>query len=66
MRPVDLIAKKRDGQSLSTDEIQLLVDGFTRGDIPDYQVAAWLMAPYLGWTGYATYLTAGFWWLNPM
>jgi translocator protein len=27
--------------------------------------AAWLMAPYLAWTGYATYLTAGFWWLNP-
>ena len=30
------------------------------------RVAAWLMAPYLGWTGYATYLTAGFWWLNPI
>jgi tryptophan-rich sensory protein len=28
-------------------------------------LAAWLMAPYLVWTGYATYLTAGFWWLNP-
>jgi benzodiazapine receptor len=28
-------------------------------------MAAWLMAPYLAWTGYATYLTAGFWWLNP-
>jgi translocator protein len=27
--------------------------------------AAWLMAPYLGWTGYVTYLSAGFWWLNP-
>lgn len=27
--------------------------------------AAWLMAPYLAWTGYATYLTVGFWWLNP-
>lgn len=26
--------------------------------------AAWLMTPYLAWTGYATYLTAGFWWLN--
>jgi pyrimidine-nucleoside phosphorylase len=47
MRPVDLIAKKRDGQALSTDEIQFLVDGFTRGDIPDYQVSAWLMAVYL-------------------
>jgi tryptophan-rich sensory protein len=27
--------------------------------------AAWLMAPYLAWTCYATYLTIGFWWLNP-
>jgi benzodiazapine receptor len=29
------------------------------------RVAAWLMAPYLGWAAYATYLTAGCWWLNP-
>lgn len=29
------------------------------------RAAAWLMAPYLAWTVYATYLTAGFWWLNP-
>lgn len=28
-------------------------------------LAAWLLAPYLAWTGYATYLNAGFWWLNP-
>ncbi len=28
------------------------------------RLAAWLMLPYLAWTGYATYLTAGFWWLN--
>ena len=28
-------------------------------------LAAWLLAPYLAWTGYETYLTAGFWWLNP-
>jgi translocator protein len=27
--------------------------------------AAWLMGPYLAWTAYATYLAAGFWWLNP-
>lgn len=27
--------------------------------------AAWFMAPYLGWSCFATYLTAGFWWLNP-
>ena len=47
MNPIDLIAKKRDGGALSADEIQFLVDGFTRGAIPDYQVAAWLMAVYL-------------------
>lgn len=29
------------------------------------RLAAWLLAPYLAWTSYATYLTAGFWWLNP-
>jgi translocator protein len=29
------------------------------------RLAAWLMAPYLAWTGYATYLNVGFWWLNP-
>jgi len=28
-------------------------------------IAAWLLAPYLAWACYATYLTAGFWWLNP-
>ncbi|HNS51504.1 MAG TPA: thymidine phosphorylase [Anaerolineae bacterium] len=44
MRAVDIIARKRDGQPLSDDEISFFVDGFTRGTIPDYQVAAWLMA----------------------
>jgi tryptophan-rich sensory protein len=29
------------------------------------RIAAALLAPYFGWAGYATYLTAGFWWLNP-
>jgi len=29
-------------------------------------VAAWLMLPYLAWTAFATYLTIGFWWLNPI
>ena len=36
-----------------------------RAFLPLRPAAAWLMAPYLAWTGYVTYLTAGFWWLNP-
>ena len=44
MRAVDIIARKRDGQALSAEEIDSLVQGFTSGAIPDYQVAAWLMA----------------------
>jgi pyrimidine-nucleoside phosphorylase len=44
MRAIDIIAKKRDGQELTHDEIAFFIDGFTRGDIPDYQAAAWLMA----------------------
>lgn len=44
MRAVDIIQKKRQGEELSKEEIQHLVLGFTRGDVPDYQMAAWLMA----------------------
>jgi pyrimidine-nucleoside phosphorylase len=44
MRAIDIIARKRDGQALSADEIRRFVQGFTRGEIPDYQAAAWLMA----------------------
>jgi pyrimidine-nucleoside phosphorylase len=44
MRAVDIIARKRDGGELTRDEIAFFIDGFTRGDIPDYQAAAWLMA----------------------
>lgn len=47
MRAVDIIAKKRDGHPLSSDEINFFVQGLTRGEIPDYQVAAWAMAVYL-------------------
>jgi len=47
MRVVDVIRKKREGQELSRAEIELLVEGYTRGTIPDYQVAAWLMAGVL-------------------
>jgi len=46
MRTVDLIHRKRDGEELAADEIQFLVDGYTRGDIPDYQMSAFLMAVY--------------------
>lgn len=44
---VDIIRKKRDGHELSPAEIAHLVDGYTRGEIPDYQISAWLMAALL-------------------
>ena len=44
MRAVDVIRKKRDGGSLAAAEIGYLVDGYTRGLIPDYQLAAFCMA----------------------
>ncbi|WP_312108708.1 pyrimidine-nucleoside phosphorylase [Brevibacillus reuszeri] len=46
MRMVDIIAKKRDGGELSTEEIQFLVNGYTDGSIPDYQMSAWAMAVF--------------------
>ena len=46
MRTIDLIHRKRDGEELAANEIQFLVDGYTRGDIPDYQMSAFLMAVY--------------------
>ncbi len=47
MRATDIIEKKRDGGELSTEEIQWFISGFTSGEIPDYQAAAWLMAVFL-------------------
>jgi len=47
MRAVDIIIKKRDGLELSKSEIDYFVEGFTKGEIPDYQVSAWAMAVML-------------------
>ncbi len=46
-RAIDVIRKKRDGVELSQAEIEGLVNAYTQGDIPDYQVSAWLMAVVL-------------------
>ncbi|MBM7648051.1 pyrimidine-nucleoside phosphorylase [Bacillus ectoiniformans] len=46
MRMVDLIQKKRDGHELTTEEINYIVQGYTDGSVPDYQVSAFLMATY--------------------
>lgn len=46
MRIYDIIEKKRDGKGLTNAEIQFFIDGYTNGDIPDYQASALLMAIY--------------------
>jgi pyrimidine-nucleoside phosphorylase len=46
MRMVDLIEKKRDGHTLTKEEIQFIIDGYTKGDIPDYQMSAFAMAVF--------------------
>jgi len=46
MRTVDLVLRKRGGDELSVEEIQYLVNGYTSGEIPDYQMSALLMATY--------------------
>ena len=46
MRTVDLIHRKRDGEELTPEEIKKLVNGYTRGEIPDYQISAFLMAVF--------------------
>ncbi|MFC3832818.1 MULTISPECIES: thymidine phosphorylase [Deinococcus] len=47
MNVPDLIRKKRDGEPHSRAELEALILGYTRGDVPDYQISAWLMAVYL-------------------
>jgi pyrimidine-nucleoside phosphorylase len=47
MRAVDIIIKKRDKGELTQEELNFFVQGFVKGDIPDYQVSAWAMAVLL-------------------
>jgi len=56
MRPVDLIRKKRDGGEHSPKELLSLVEAFTRGDVSDYQMSAWMMAVL--WRGLSSAETA--------
>lgn len=46
MRMVDIIEKKRDGKELTTQEINFFIEGYTKGNIPDYQASALAMAIY--------------------
>ena len=43
----EVIIKKRDGGILTKEEIEFVVNGYTKGDIPDYQMSAFLMAVFL-------------------
>jgi pyrimidine-nucleoside phosphorylase len=53
MRIIDIIRKKRDGGELSREELAAVVDGYTRGEVPDYQAAAFFMAVYFQSLSYA-------------
>jgi pyrimidine-nucleoside phosphorylase len=46
IRPAELIKRKRDGEELADDEISELILAYARGEVPDYQLAAWCMAVY--------------------
>src|SRR5947209_13460141 len=46
MRTVDLIQRKRDGEELAPEEIDFVVNGYTTGEIPDYQMSSFLMAVF--------------------
>ncbi len=47
MNTVELLKKKRDGKALTKEEIKYLINGYTKGEIPDYQFSAFLMAGFL-------------------
>ena len=47
LNPVALVAAKRDGQTLASEDVRALVAAYTAGDVPDYQMAAFLMAAFL-------------------
>jgi pyrimidine-nucleoside phosphorylase len=56
MRAVDVITRKRDGHELTREELDFFIGGFARGEIPDYQAAAWSMAVlFRGMTPRETY-----------
>src|ERR1051325_6234373 len=46
MRTVELIQRKREGEELTPEEIEYLIEGYTHGEIPDYQMSAFLMATF--------------------
>lgn len=46
MRVVDIIQKKRDNKNLTSDEIKYLLNEYLQNNMPDYQMAAFLMAVY--------------------
>lgn len=47
MNSVEIIERKRDGMQLTREEIRFFIEGYLRGDIPDYQASAWCMAVFL-------------------
>jgi len=60
IRAAELIERKRNGEELSDGEISELILGYTRGDVPDYQMAAWCMAVYFkGLSGRETHALTG-------
>ena len=46
MRMVDLIKKKQEKKELTKEEIRYIVEGYTKDEIPDYQISAWAMAVF--------------------